>query len=284
MSTRLTPMESAIVRVMRLLMQPGRVVTAALRRFGVGSHGLRLALDTYPRPHYAYGVQQAAELAERLGVKRISVIEFGVAGGAGLRELHRMTTLATASTGVDIELYGFDSSVGLPRPIDHRDLPYIWRAGDFVMDVDALQATVPEAHLILGEIDETIEQFLTECRPAPIGFVSIDVDYYSSTVSALKLFEGADEFLLPRVFCYFDDTVGDDDQVVHNEYVGELAAIREFNEAHASQKLTRINGLASKRIVPADWNDLIYVLHRFGHPEYGTYIGREDSETQLPLG
>lgn len=283
MNAVLTPSQRLVVRVMRLLMQPGRVITALLRRTGLGSHALRLALDTYPRPHYAYGVQQAAELAERLGLKRISVLEFGVAGGAGLAELARMARLATQSTGVEIELYGFDSSVGLPKPRDHRDLPYIWRAGDFVMDVDALQAAVPEAQLVLGEIDETVEEFLARYRPAPIGFVSIDVDYYTSTASALKLFHGEDEFFMPRVFCYFDDTVGDDDQIVHNDFVGELAAIREFNEANSRQKLAKVNGLASKRVVPADWNELIYVLHRFDHPEYGTYIGRDETETQLPL-
>lgn len=283
MNAVLRPWERLILRVVRLLMQPGRAVTAVLRRAGLGSHALRLALDAYVRPHYAYGVQQAAELARRLGVKRISVVEFGVAGGSGLAELSRMARLATESTGVEIEIYGFDSSVGLPKPHDHRDLPYVWRAGDFVMDVEALQAKLPEVQLVLGEISETVEGFLTDHRPAPIGFVSIDVDYYTSTVSSLRLFDGEDEFFLPRVFLYFDDTVGDDDQVTHNEWVGELAAIREFNEAHPDQKLAQVNGLASKRVVPADWNELIYVLHRFDHPEYSTYIGREDSETQLPL-
>jgi hypothetical protein len=283
MNGRLTAAERFFIRVLRVLMQPGRLVTAVLKRWNVGSHELRLALDAYPRPHYAYGVHQAAVLARHLGVKQISVLEFGVAGGRGLAELQRMADLATEATGVEIDIYGFDSSVGLPKPTDYRDLPYTWRTGDFTMDVAALQARVPNAHLILGEIDETIQDFLAERTPAPIGFVSVDVDYYSSTVSALKLFQGRDEFFLPRVFCYFDDTVGDLDQTIHNDFVGELAAIREFNEDNERMKLGQINGLASKRVIPADWNELMYALHRFDHPDYATYIGDEDTETELPL-
>jgi hypothetical protein len=65
--------------------------------------------------------------------------------------------------------------------------------------------------------------------------------------------------------------------------VGELAAIREFNEAVETAKLAPINGLRHKRVVPAPWNDNIYALHRFDHPDYGVYVGRPDTETQLPL-
>lgn len=275
--------EWILIRVVRLLLQPGRLVLAALRRIPVGSHALRVALDLYPRPHYAYGVQQAAVLARRLGIPRISVIEFGVAGGAGLVELDRMARAATADTGVEIDLYGFDTGRGLPKPTDHRDLPYTWREGDFVMDRDALQSRLPRAELVLGDIWETVSGFLAERDPAPIGFVSIDVDYYSSTAAALRLFDGEHGHFLPRVFCYLDDTVGDDDQVVHSNYVGELAAVREFNEANDAMKLSPINGLRHKRAAPAPWNDLIYVLHRFDHPDYGTFVGRDHAQTQLPL-
>jgi hypothetical protein len=275
--------ERIIIQVIRLLLQPGRMVLAVLRRLPVGSHALRGALDLYPRPHYAYGVQQAAILARRLGIPRISVIEFGVAGGAGLVEMDRMARLATADTGVAIDVFGFDTGRGLPKPTDHRDLPYTWREGDFVMDQKALRARLPQAELILGDIQETIPRFLQAHDPAPIGFVSIDVDYYSSTAAALRLFDGDHGHFLPRVFCYLDDTVGDEDQVVHNDYVGELAAVRELNEANDAMKLSPINGLRHKRAVPAPWNELIYVLHRFEHPAYGTYVGREHAETQLPL-
>lgn len=273
-----------LIRIVRLLMQPGRIMLAIMRRLPFGSYELRCALDLYPRPHYAYGVQQAAELARRLGVGRISVVEFGVAGGAGMVQLNQMAALATAASGVQIDVYGFDTGAGLPKPTDHRDLPYIWREGDFVMDVDALKARLGEATLVLGNIEDTVGGFLDSAQPAPIGFVSIDVDFYSSTAAALQLFHGDHKYFLPRVFCYLDDTVGDDDQIIHNDYVGELSAIREFNEVSGAMKLAPINGLRHKRAVPAPWNDNIQALHRFDHPDYGRYVGKPDSQTQLPLG
>jgi hypothetical protein len=275
--------ERILTQAIRFLLHPGRLVLAALSPKPLGSHAFREALDLYPRPHYAYGVQQAAVLARRLGIARIAVVEFGVAGGAGLVEMDRMARLATADTGVAIDVYGFDTGRGLPKPTDYRDLPYTWREGDFVMDQQALRARLPDAKLILGDIQETVTGFLDSHDPAPIGFVSIDVDYYSSTAAALRLFGGNERHFLPRVFCYLDDTVGDDHQVIHNEFVGEMAAVREFNEAEDVKKLSPINGLRHKRVVPAPWNDLIYVLHRFDHPAYGTYVGREQGETQLPL-
>ncbi len=279
----LNSLERGMIRAVRLLTQPGRIVHAALRRIPVGSYELRCALDLYPRPHYSYGVQQAAVLAQRLGIPRISVIEFGVAGGQGLAELDRMARLATEATGVAIDIYGFDRGEGLPKPSDFRDLPYIWREGDFTMDVAALRNKVPRARLVLGDIEVTVPGFLESEKVAPIGFVSIDVDYYSSSAAALKLFRGSPEHFLPRVFCYLDDTVGDDDQIIHNEYVGELRAIAEFNETSATTKLAPVNGLSAKRALAAPWNDLIYVAHIFDHPDYSRYVGRPDSQTQLPL-
>lgn len=254
-----------------------------MKRLPFWSYELRCALDFYPRPHYAYGVQQAVELASRLGIDRISVVEFGVAGGAGLVELSRQAELAKRATGVEVDVYGFDTGQGLPRPTDHRDLPYIWREGEFSMDIAALQKRLPEARLILGNLSDTAPQFLDNEQPAPIGFVAIDLDFYSSTAAALTIFSGDHKHFLPRVFFYFDDLVGDDDQILHNEYVGELAAVREFNDATDTAKLAPINGLRHKRAVPAPWNDSFYALHRFDHPDYGSYVGPVDRETQLPL-
>jgi hypothetical protein len=48
-------------------------------------------------------------------------------------------------------------------------------------------------------------------RVTPIGFIAFDLDYYSSTMSALKVLDAEYKYLLPRVACYFDDIVGDID-------------------------------------------------------------------------
>jgi hypothetical protein len=274
--------ERLIVRAFRYLANPASILVAIGRRLPFGSFQLRCALDLHPRPHYAFGVQQAATLASRLGVPAITVIEFGVAGGQGLVELERFAERTTEATGVDIQVYGFDRGSGLPEPDGYRDLPYTWERGDFNMDVTALRARLTSARLVLGDIEDTVPTFLDERRP-PIGFVAVDVDYYSSTVAALQIFRGENECFLPRVFCYFDDTIGDDDQTIHNEYVGELAAIAEFNDRHADMKLARINGLTHKRAVPAPWHDAVFVLHRFDHPDYGQNVGKPAEARQLPI-
>src|SRR6187549_2659720 len=49
-------------------------------------------------PQYTWGVLQAAHLATTLGIRRISVIEFGVAGGNGLVALERAFERAEAES------------------------------------------------------------------------------------------------------------------------------------------------------------------------------------------
>jgi hypothetical protein len=271
-----------VSRTLRLLNNPSRVVQGVWKRYPVGSFDLRCRLDIFDRPHYAYGLQQGAALAAGLGLPAISAVEFGVAGGRGLLELESLAQMVSESTGVKVEVYGFDRGEGLPEVSDYRDLPYTWRKGFFRMDVESLQARLQNAKLVLGDIAETVPRFVDEYRPAPLAFVSIDVDYYSSTVDALKVFDLEARWLLPRVMCYFDDTVGED-HVLQNRYVGELLAIEEFNEAHPRQKVVPIHGLSAKRDIPAPWNDCMYAMHKFDHPEYDTYVGPAASEQELRI-
>jgi len=70
---------------------------------------------------------------------------------------------------------------------------------------------------------------------APLGFVSFDLDYYSSTKAAFALFEGPASAHLPRVYCYFDDVCSNALGCM-TEHLGELLAIREFNEAHPTAR------------------------------------------------
>lgn len=72
---------------------------------------------------------------------------------------------------------------------------------------------------------------------APIGFIAFDLDLYSFTVSALKIFDIDNSKILHRVFCYFDDTIGSDGQL-RNGYTGELLSISEFNQKHNDRKLS----------------------------------------------
>jgi hypothetical protein len=271
-----------IGRAARIAMNPGQLLLGAWKRVPVGSFETRCHLDLFERPHYAYGVQQAALLARALDLPAISVVEFGVAGGNGLVALEDVARRAAAATGVRIEVYGFDRGEGLPPSGDYRDLPYTWRQGFFEMDVPALLERLTDAKLVLGDVRDTVPRFFDEHDPAPLGFVAVDLDLYSSTADALRIFDAPDERLLPRVLCYFDDLVGED-HVLQNDHVGELRAIHEFNEDREMTKLLPVNGLSAKRVVRAAWCDSVFAMHRFDHPLYATYVGPPADEQRLDL-
>ena len=222
-------------------------------------------------PFYAWGVLHAAHLAKALDISRISVIEFGVAGGRGLLCLDRLTERVHELLGVRIDAYGFDTGVGLPRPLDHRDHPNLYTEGTYRMEFDKLKQRLKHAELILGLVEDTVPRFLASAR-APIGFVSIDVDYYTSTAHALKIFDAEEPQLLPRVHCYMDDILG----FTCSEFAGERLAIDEFNQSHKTRKFSPIFGL--KYFLPryyrdAQWSEMMYLLHCFDHSRYGAPDG-----------
>src|SRR5258708_3636122 len=160
-----------------------------ISRCNLGTYTFRLGIDALDRPHYAYLVYQAARLAAQLGRKRVSVLEFGVAGGAGLLALEHHAYQIEKLFPVKIEIYGFDTGKGLPDPLDYRDLQYHWKPGFYEMNVPLLKSRIKRAKLVLGNVSDTVSGFFKEYSPAPIGAVSLDLDFYSSTAAALKLFE-----------------------------------------------------------------------------------------------
>jgi hypothetical protein len=259
---------------LKAFLHPEVLVRFLLRRFSVGSFEFRLALDAVDRPWYAYGIYEATQLAKRLGVSSIRILEFGVAGGDGLVAMEQSAREVEKISRVQIQIFGFDIGIGMPVHTDYRDLPYIWRRGHYKMNVEAVRARLKRATVVLGDVSETVPRFLKETAGhGPIGFVAFDLDYYSSTAAALRIFEGPDSFYLPRVFCYFDDVIGSDEQL-HCKDVGELLAIRDFNANQTRQHRIRpINALASKRLLRSAWTPCMWVYHRFDHPQYSDYIG-----------
>ncbi|HEY0282550.1 MAG TPA: hypothetical protein VGC27_08005, partial [Rhizomicrobium sp.] len=221
------------------------------------------------RAWYGYPLLHSAWAARKLGHKRISAIEFGVAGGNGLVSLERHAERVHQETGVEVAVYGFDTGEGMPQPQDMRDMPYLWQSGYFAMDQAKLKARLRVAKLVLGQVEDTVAQFFAKENPPPIGFISFDLDYYSSTVAALKILDAEHARYLPRVVCYFDDLAGGISDA-YNEFAGELLAIKEFNDAHADIKISRVRGLSyHSKNIPAQWHEKIYVTHRFAHPDYG---------------
>ena len=221
-----------------------------------------------PRPHYHWGTLCGAFLAGNLGMPRMSVIEFGVAGGNGLLDLESIAAEVERLSGVTIDVYGFDTGHGLPRPKDHRDLPQLWREGQYGMDVGALQKRLTRAKLILGPVSKTVPTFI-DAGPAPVGFVVFDLDYYSSTIDAFRLFNAEAALILPRVTCYFDDVMG----FSYGDFNGERLAISDFNGASATRKFSKIYGLRYLLNMDEKWTEMMQMLHAFDHPRYRDYDG-----------
>jgi hypothetical protein len=249
----------------------------------LGSLETRVRFDAIEQPWYAYGVYASAVLAKRLGIPAISAIEFGVAEGRGLVKLERLAQRIGDEVGVRIATFGFDSGEGMPPPVDYRDLPHVWGRGDYKMNPDALRARLTSARLVIGDVARTVPETLASGALPPVGFVSFDLDYYSSTKAAFRIFEGAHKNRLPRVQCYFDDISWPDFGCL-NEYVGELLAIREFNDEHPKMKICPIAGLRTQRQRPAAWNEQIFVCHDFEHPLYTHNVAPlEDSFHRIAL-
>ena len=230
------------------------------------------------RPWYTWGVLQGVHLAQAIGIHRVSVIEFGVAGGNGLVLLERIADKVGEIFGVSVDVYGFDTGSGLPKPLDYRDCPNLWSPGYFPMDTEKLQRRLQRAKLILGLVEDTVPEFI-KSKPSPVAFISFDLDYYSSTIQAFKLLEADQTLLLPRVHCYFDDIMG----FSYSDYNGERLAISEFNASHGSRKISPVYGL--KYFLPAahaqaDWSEMFYMAHVFDHNLYG----RNDGFVRRPIG
>jgi len=240
------------------------------RSVPLGSPELRTRFDIWTRPAYAYGVWRAAELAKSLSLSGITVAEFGVAGGSGLVALETIARAMATYFGLSVDVLGFDTGSGNPAPADFRDLPHVWAEGDYRMDQEKLKRRLQHATLMLGDLATTLPAALSRLRH-PVGFLSFDLDYYSSTMQAFHVFDDGSESRLPRVFCYFDDLIWPE-RACYSEFTGEYAAIRDFNSQSKHKKISKIAGLRWMRERARAWNEQIYVLHDFEHPLYSKNI------------
>jgi hypothetical protein len=230
-----------------------------------GNYKMRIACDLVVRQQYAFSLLKTAELAMVQGLKSVTVIEFGVAAGAGLVNICDISRNITKLTGVDFKIFGFDSGKGMPPPRDHRDHPEVFSAGSYpLIDRSALMRALPHnAKLILGDIQETLPPFVAGLSASsPVGFVVIDVDYYWSAKECLNVFLGAADNYLPWTLVYLDD-IGFESA---NPWAGELLAVREFNEENEMRKINLFRGLRHKRLFKhTSWFDQVYLLHVLDH-------------------
>ncbi|MDE1985078.1 MAG: hypothetical protein KGJ53_01065 [Alphaproteobacteria bacterium] len=230
-----------------------------------GSFRSKVNHDLIIRQQFAFPILHAADKAREAGLKKLTLVEFGVANGAGLLNMCRIAVSVTKVTGVEFEVFGFDTGSGMPAAVDYRDHPEMFQQNDFPMDVERLNAALPPfASLVLGNVADTVPAFLAKLSPrAPLAFVSMDLDYYSSTKTALEIFNGAPEHYLQAALLYLDDTVIE----TANPWCGELLAINEFNDENEHRKIAPFPMLRSRRLFKNPrWIEQIYLVHIMDHP------------------
>ena len=122
-------------------------------------------------------------------------------------------------------------------------------------DPGKLISSLPQfAHRIIGDVRDTVSQLMALTMNRPIGFVSVDLDLYSSTTDALEILKFGPEHYLPAVPMYFDDVKNN---ITYCEWCGEEAAIIEFN----SEMLLRKIGYKPTYAIQN-----FYVCHILDHP------------------
>lgn len=213
------------------------------------------------RPAYLTGLVHAAGVARHEGYSTFTAVEFGVAGGNGLLALQDEALAVERELGVQIHVVGFDSGQGLIGPTgDHRDHPDYWKEGDFPLDEPALRENLlPSTRLILGDVRDTVPEYVERLQEAPLGFVSFDLDLYSSTTHALDIFTHPRKWTLTKVPLYFDDVM---EPLVSHRFAGELLAIEEFNQKDTGIKIDRWRGVKMGRPFPEHpYLDCMYLAH-----------------------
>jgi hypothetical protein len=134
------------------------------------------------------------------------------------------------------------------------------------MNVEELQSRLTRASLRIGDVADTIQTFIDEDF-APIGFVSNDLDLYTSTRDSLDLFRIEARRMLPRVSMYFDDLIG----YPYTTVGAEWAAIKEFNAISQDRQIGQIYGLKhclGRQYRFAKWPEMFFTLHVYDHDSY----------------
>jgi len=229
--------------------------------FIFGSFVKKIDYDLVPRQPYAFGLNEAFKIAKLEEKKKILILEFGVASGAGLYNLSYISKKLSKIYKIDYEIIGFDTGKGMPPPIDYRDHPEKYRTADFPSLKLNYKKLPQKTKVYLGNIVKTLKCLKNDLKKnVSINFISIDVDYYSSTLAALKVLNFNKNAYCSKTVMYFDDT----SDVDHNEYCGELLAINEFNKKNKYRKIFKINMLRNCRIFKnASWLDQMFFMHSF---------------------
>tara|TARA_B100000963_G_scaffold50762_1_gene38891 strand:- start:446 stop:1297 length:852 start_codon:yes stop_codon:yes gene_type:complete len=243
------------------------------RKFNLFDFLTQLDIESLEKPYLAYCMLNAAIQAKGLGIMKISAIEFGVCSGASLTYIEKYSKEIEKLTGVSFNTYGFDMMSGLPKTsIDYKNQLYFWPQGAFKTDLEKLRNNIKTSTLIIGDIKDKVKTFFDDYEPPVIGFISFDLDYYTSTLSAFEIFNFSQSNYLPRVECYMDD-VSSFNELSASKGTGVLRAIEEFNERENNKKIYKKELVSQFRRFKEYWNEKIYVFHYFNHDLYNKYLG-----------
>ena len=238
---------------------------------------LSLKFKTF-KPHYESILYEGCLEAKKLGINQVSVIELGVAGGAGIISLEKYKKKIERVLDINIDVYGFDTGSGLPKIEVDEDLPFFWRKGLYKIDKVALDKKI-NSKIFYGDVKNTVDDFI-KINKNNICCIFFDLDLYTSTINFLNQIPKIKDHLLPRVLCYFDDVYVFENYI--NQFNGVFKAIDEFNTNFSEFKLGySVDHFKNFKFPLAKTS--IYTLHCFKNHLYKKYIGT-DIESDLSLG
>tara|TARA_Y100000294_G_scaffold160935_1_gene164955 strand:- start:507 stop:1331 length:825 start_codon:yes stop_codon:yes gene_type:complete len=226
-----------------------------------------------PRPHYALGALFAAHQATFFGYKKFTLIEFGCWNNEGLIDLDHWCSIIKKLYNIDYQIYGFDSGKGLPESNHNKDVKYKWSSNDFAVNKFYSIKKLNNVKLIVGNVKNTINDFIKKnFSQEPIGFISFDMDYFTSTSQSFKIFKSQQKNFIPRPILYFDDFI------LTSEFEGEYLAINNFNSKNKNNKISSIGELAEQMSIY--WNKWIFLAKRlkiFTNFKHKLYLKRYEN-------
>lgn len=231
----------------------------------------RLYFDAVTDAKYAYGIYWSAVQAKRIGLTRITVLEFGVGRGRGLRSMEQITKEVEKELSITIDIYGFDNGTGVPKPSDPRDMGYFWPEGIMHYDAKETEESLTKARVIWGPVEKTVKNFIKNFEVAPIAFIAMDLSGFRSTKAALEVMNCSEAYRLPRVYFYFNSVCAFE-TLTQTKQTSELGAINRFNEERTI-KILKLENLAGHRHFKDIWNDCYYVYNDFTHKLFNRDMG-----------
>ena len=197
-------------------------------------YALREDLKTF---FYLAMSRQKSLMKQGYGFPPITYYEFGVGMGGSLIKFISALKMFCKISKTNIysyRIFGFDSFEGLPEKKSTKDDHKRWEKGQFSKSLPEINKIVHNlgidlrrktVNFIKGYFEDVLTPTLREeLKDYPPTIINIDCDYYSSTKIVLEWLK---PMLISGTIFYFDDIWGFDG---HPNY-GQLAALREFNEA-----------------------------------------------------